>query len=102
MSDLNDRYDADDPDVIAGCESSLKVGSGPTFRGYSLMCAHSIVKSAPCSVGRGAEYSPSPLRANESRKLERELRNFGILFLRNRLPSVARLDGNRDRDADDR
>jgi hypothetical protein len=39
--------------------------------------------------GGAVAFVAAPLRANESRKLERGLRNFGILFLRNRLPSAA-------------
>jgi hypothetical protein len=62
MSDLNDRYPDDDVDQIA--ITGLR--------------------------GRGVRFAAAPARANESRKLKRELRNGGYAALRNRLlPSPA-------------
>jgi hypothetical protein len=71
MSDLNDRWPDDDVDQI--------VIAG--LRGR-------------------AEYSAAPLRANESRKLERGFEN-GVFRLIGRRHANAR-DGRRDRDGDDR
>ena len=64
MSDLHDTYPDDDVDQIA--IAGLRGGVAP--------------------------FAAAPARANESRKLKRELRNGGFPLMGNRLPSRDRAD----------